>query len=93
VFSLAFLLWWMGAVQIPAVPEGLAPGPVWTALYWPVSVLMVLGIARALVEMFQPGRLQLAAVLALLIAIGTIAIGLFLLRDCRIGGKSATVDG
>jgi prepilin signal peptidase PulO-like enzyme (type II secretory pathway) len=83
-FGIAFLLWWTGAVNMPEPASGLRPGPVWEQLYWPVLVVMLLGIARGLaglLESFLPPRRQLMALLGLAIAVISIAIAGYVLRN------------
>ena len=80
VFGVAFLLWWTGAVEVPAT-HGVAAGAVWAQLYWPVLIVAVLGIARSLAEMWLPAHRRLLAALALMIAVGGIAIASHALRN------------
>ena len=81
VLGVACLLWWTGAVRAPRIPDGLQMGPALQQLYWPILVLLLLGIAHTLVEMFQPARRRLIAVLVLVAAIVAIACASYLLRN------------
>lgn len=79
-FSVAFLLWWTGAIAVPGA-RGLEAGPVWDQLYWPVLVVVAIGMLRGIAEMWMPGRQRLRAALTVIIAIGGIAIASFALRN------------
>jgi hypothetical protein len=89
VFSVAFLLWWTGTITVPAA-RGLEAGPVWGQLYWPVLVVVSLGVVRGIAEMWMPARQRLLATLSLMIAVGGIAIASFALRN---GPLVAAVQG
>ncbi|MET0282505.1 MAG: hypothetical protein ABW278_15465 [Steroidobacteraceae bacterium] len=80
VFGIVMLLWWAGAVQLPAIPSHLQPGPVWESVFVPVLLLLAMGVALQLVELFAPSRRRLIAALAVGIAVASFALGNYLLR-------------
>lgn len=80
VFGVAFLLWWTGAIRIPS-GQGLAAGSVWQTLYWPVVIVVSLGVLRSVAEMWLPGRQRLLAALSLAIAVLGIAVASYALRN------------
>lgn len=79
-FGVLFLLLWTGAMSLPGSLSGLLAGPVWAPLYWPVLAVMVLVIVQSVVELVLPRNVRLAAVLAAVASIGTIAIAIYALR-------------
>jgi hypothetical protein len=89
VFGVAFLLWWTGAVTIPG-GHGFEAGPVWQRLYWPVLIVVAMGVLRSSAEMWMSGRQRLLATLSLMIAVAGIAIASYALRN---GPIVAAVEG
>lgn len=79
-FGILFLLFWTGAMALPGSLAGLLAGPVWQPLYWPVLAVMVLVIAQSAIELVLQAKVRLAAVLAAVASIGTIAIATYALR-------------
>lgn len=57
-FGLAALLWWVGllSIEVSRIHAGfqVAPGPIWTQLYWPILLLLVAGLLVSIVGWQRP---------------------------------------
>jgi hypothetical protein len=86
-----FLLWWIGLVPFP-IPRG-GPGfrmeaaPIFTALYWPILVLLAARLVQNLIEWLRPGWRWIRDGLAVL----TTVAGLALLAIIYRAGRWVTV--
>lgn len=88
VFGIAFILWWVGLLSVPIVPDDsdvtVRMAPVWATLYWPVIALAALGVLRGLVALVAPGWKPLRAALAIGSAAGVVAIAWVLHQAGRL---------
>jgi hypothetical protein len=65
--SVLCILWWTSAVPFPeAWLQGryfdgarIEPASIWTELYWPILIALVLGAARSLSDLVMPGQARL----------------------------------
>jgi hypothetical protein len=96
-FTLAFLLWWIRvnpirklAMIIALGPIGLANNlpfalaPVWRAIYVPVIVLTVLGIAQQIITLIYPERLVFYSIARFLTNAGNLAVAYVLARASEL---------
>jgi hypothetical protein len=88
VFGIAFLLWWSGSIALPFAPRDadvvVRAAPVWAGLYWPVVVLVWLGIVHGLVTLLRPGWRLVRGALVVANTAGTLAIAAVLHGAGRI---------
>jgi hypothetical protein len=78
--SIAFLLWWIGAIQLPAIPATreihIEPTPIWDLYYLPILVLASAQLAVNLIKWLLPHLRRTHAILAITVSVATIAIAL-----------------
>ncbi|RYD50375.1 MAG: hypothetical protein EOP60_11845 [Sphingomonadales bacterium] len=78
VLGIGFLAWWTGALPFNWMPHDsdviVRAAPIWTALYWPLIALAMLGIVRDMASLLTPGWKLLRAVLMIGCAAGTVAL-------------------
>ena len=77
-----FLLWWLGVIQPPPAPYGslqFGLAPIFRELFWPITGVIVLDIASAVVALTLAGRGRLAGGLDLATAAANlVVVGLLL---------------
>jgi hypothetical protein len=55
VGSLVFALWWVDVLQLPSIePLQITLAPIWTPLYWPILLLLLVSVAMAAVNTVRP---------------------------------------
>lgn len=67
VGTLAFALWWVGVLNIPAIPHVRFLQPLPTAFFWPVLVLAVAEMVLSMVNLFLPWWTRRRAALRLVL--------------------------
>jgi hypothetical protein len=76
--SIAFLLWWIGAVRFPTIAATstvrVEPAAVWEQYYLPILVLACAQLAVNLVEWLLPRLWRLEALLSIAVSVATIAV-------------------
>lgn len=87
-FGIGFLLWWSGSIVLPFTPRDASvvvqAAPIWGGLYWPVVVLVWVGIVHGLVTLLRPAWRMLRAALIIASTGGTVAIAAVLHGADRI---------
>lgn len=89
--TIAFLLWWTGMIYLP-IPTGgsefhLRAAPIWTEMFWPVTILVSARLVENLVQWLRPRWKLVRGILSVTTTIG----GLVLLATIYRAGEWATV--
>lgn len=107
IFSTTFLLWWADLLRVPAFLAGngetvrFAAEPIWTAVFVPILVSLVLTVAMSLVDLIRPWRTTLVSLLWVALDVGNVIIAGIVLRaghwvtifeDAQDGGNLARAD-
>lgn len=78
--SIAFLLWWTGAVPFPTIAMTSAvrvePAAIWDQYYLPILMLACAQLAVNLVEWLLPRLWRLGALLSIAVSVATIAVAI-----------------
>ncbi len=93
VWELIFVLWWVDALRIPAIPGNVAlvtMTPVWQQFYWPVLLLSLASVTLACVNLARPWWTRLRAGIRLAIDLAIVVIALLLARMGPLVNISAT---
>lgn len=94
--SIAFLLWWTGAIQFPAIPAArgihIEPTAIWDLYYLPILLLASAQLAVNLVKWLLPHLRRTNAILAISVSVATIAIALGLYQAGEWVTVTATGD-
>ena len=86
-FSIAFLLWWVRvnpvrrlALFLALGPAGLADkipfqlGPAWQAVYWPVILLTLVGVAQQIATLIHPDQIKFYRAMRVISSAGGAAV-------------------
>jgi hypothetical protein len=90
MWSTIFLLWWVDAIRIPALPKiTVSLAPSLAAFHWPMALFLLATIAMAVANALRPWWTPLRARVRLAIdVVGLVIVGLFL-----AAGNLAVVTG
>ena len=86
IATITFLMLWTDFVRLPAffdyggAPVRFVPDPVWTAVYVPVLISVLVSIATSFVDLMRPWRTRMFSVLIILNGLAAAAILAFVLR-------------
>jgi hypothetical protein len=86
VFSLTFLIWWIGLVHVPDIVflDGDAVtftrGPIWGQLYYPILASLVASLVIYLIDLVRPWRTVTVTVADIVLGLANLAIVVFVLR-------------
>lgn len=83
IWLLLFVLWWVGALRIPAIPGNSAHvtmAPAWQQFYWPVLLISLAGIFLSSANLFRPWWSRLRAGIRLAIDAAIVVIASLLAR-------------
>ena len=76
--SIAFLLWWIGAVRFPSIAATstvrIEPAAIWDQYYLPILMLACAQLAVNLIEWLLPRLWRLEALLSIAVSVATIAV-------------------
>ena len=87
VFSLTFLVWWVGLVRVPEIafvdgdPVRFVPGPIWAQLYYPILASLIASLVIYLVDLVRPWRTVIVSAADILLGLANIAIIVIVLRN------------
>jgi hypothetical protein len=86
VFSLTFLVWWVGLVRVPEIvfldgdAVSFTRGPIWSQLYYPILASLVASLVIYLIDLVRPWRTVPVTMADIIIGLANIAIIVFVLR-------------
>jgi hypothetical protein len=85
ILGSAAIVWWQAVPQAPFLLLGpaagvIAPGPVWTALHWPILLLVAAGVAQGCLNLIRPQWTLVRASLGLAVQAGGLVILCLVLR-------------
>jgi hypothetical protein len=86
VFTLTFLVWWIGLVRVPELVlrpgDGVefAPAPIWTTLYLPILVCAIAGAGVYFIDLVRPWRTVTVSIVDMIVNAASIVILVAILR-------------
>ena len=79
--SMLFLLWWIGVIKAPDMPEiSLQAAPIWTTLFWPILVVAGVTVAQSTYKLLRPYWRPWYSILNLASQCAVIALAFILLN-------------
>lgn len=87
VFSLTFLVWWVGLVRVPEIvfvdgdPVRFVPGPIWARLYYPILAVLLASVVIYLIDLVRPWRTLAVTAADIVLGLAHIAIVVVVLRN------------
>lgn len=87
VFTLTFLVWWVGLVRVPEIafvdgdPVRFTPGPIWAQLYYPILASLVVSLVIDLIDRVRPWRTLAVSAADIILGLANVAIVVMVLRN------------
>jgi hypothetical protein len=86
VFTLTFLVWWVGLVRVPDIvfldgdSVSFTRGAIWGQLYYPILASLVVSLVIYLIDLVRPWRTVTVTVADIVLGLANLAIIVFVLR-------------